>query len=205
MDDPAIPEATMEAVHRDLARINRVLGNVTAVVTALKTDPLPVGSVLDIGSGRGALLMEIRKAIDVRVAGVDLRVPAAPIAGISIFQADATRDPLPESDVAIANLVAHHLSETELVELIRNVGKYCRRFVILDPVRHWLPLVLYRAFIAPFVHRITAHDGALSVRRSFSPQELDSLVRKALAGTSATFQHSVTPLRSRQTIDIRFR
>jgi hypothetical protein len=134
---------------------------------------------------------------------VDLK-PGAPN-GIPIVAADATTELLPEADVAISSLVAHHLTPEQNVALIRNVGRSCGRFLILDLIRHPMPLVLFSIFLAPLIGKEAAADGRLSIRRAFTPEEFAGLVREALAGTAGTFSVDVPPVRSRQVIDIRYR
>ena len=88
--------------------------------------------------------------------------------------------------------------------MIRNVGRSCRRFIVLDLIRHRMPLVLFTIFICPLIGKVAAVDGRQSIRRAFTPEEFADLVRTALAGTQGTFTMDVSPLRSRQVIDIRF-
>jgi 2-polyprenyl-3-methyl-5-hydroxy-6-metoxy-1,4-benzoquinol methylase len=164
-----------------------------------------VKRVLDVGCGHGGLLLQLQRRLGVDVVGVDLRPPAAHALPFPILRADAVRDPLPEADVAICNWLAHHLSEDEFISLIRNVGRSCRRFIVFDLVRSRLPLVLFRTFIAPFLTEVNAADGCTSIRRAFTPDEMQAMVRKALEGTGATFRYSRTPFRSRQIVDIRYR
>lgn len=202
MDGPDVSESMMRTFHRDLKLINTLLGNMSAIVDRLKRDP--PRSVLDIGCGGGALLDRIRKDLGATVTGVDLRVPASDPYGISIVAADAARDPLPQADAAVSLLVLHHLSETQVLDVIRNVGRSCRRFVCLDLVRHPLPIVLYTAFVCPFVSRETALDGRQSIRRAFTPAELRSLTERALEGTTATFEHWVSSVNARQIVDITY-
>src|SRR5947199_4459884 len=121
IDNPDLPDELVFEMHRDLTRTHRWLGNTAAIISALKRDPLPVRRVLDIGCGDGALLLEIRRRLRAEVIGVDLRLPTRRDAAVPIVQADAVRAPLPESDVAVAVCVAHHLSDPDAVELIRNV------------------------------------------------------------------------------------
>jgi SAM-dependent methyltransferase len=202
--DPNLPEDTLTLVYRDLTRTHRFLGNIRALVLELGRNRHPLRRVLDIGCGRGELLLEIQRKIGVETVGVDVRVTGTSHAGVPIIQADAVRDPLPACDVALAVCVAHHLTDEHLVELIRNVGRSCRRFVILDLVRHPLPLLLFRCFVAPFVHWVNAADGVSSIRRSYTPAELESLVRLALQGSAGTYRHSVGPLYIRQIVDISY-
>ena len=90
-----------------------------------------------------------------------------------------------------------------VAELIRNVGRYCRRFIILDLVRHRLPLTLF-GMIGPLMHPVNAHDGRRSIRRAYTPRELRAMVTRALEGTRAQFRHSVAPFYTRQIVDISY-
>ncbi len=198
MDDPSLPEAVVARAYRDLARTNRWLGNTRAILRRLKASGAQ--SVLDIGCGQGALLKEIRESLGLRVIGFDLRPVPRP--ALEIAMGDAVKDPLPQADVALAVLMVHHLSEDEIVQLIRNVSQSCRRFLILDLVRHWLPLWLFRIFVAPFLSYINAADGATSVQRAYTPSELRRIVDKAVKGTGARVRHTVAPLYTRQIVDV---
>src|SRR5262245_31870756 len=109
IDDPDLPDELMYEIHRDLTRTHRWLGNTAAVISTLKQDPLPVRRVLDIGCGNGDLLIEIRKRLRADVIGVELRAPSPNLTTVPILEADAVRSPLPDSDVAVAVCVAHHL------------------------------------------------------------------------------------------------
>jgi SAM-dependent methyltransferase len=204
IDDPNLPEETLSLVYRDLTRTHRFLGNIRALVLALRRNANPLRRVLDIGCGRGELLLEIQRRMGVEAIGVDVRVADTFRSGVPIMQADAVRDTLPSCDVALAVCVAHHLADEHLVEMIQNVGRSSKRFVILDLVRHPLPLLLFRCFVAPFVHWINAADGVSSIRRSYTPAELESLVRLALQGSAGTYRHSVGPLYIRQIVDISY-
>ena len=142
LDDPALPEQTVAAAYRDLARVNRWLGNTHAILARLRDSG--ASSVLDLGCGQGALLKDIHEKLGLRVTGLDLR-PAPPDSPVPILSGNAVTDPLPRADVALAVLFAHHLTEAELIALIRNVSRSSRRLIILDLVRHWLKLMPRRA------------------------------------------------------------
>lgn len=203
LDYGDVPEPDVARAHRELTRIHRWLGDTRSLVSAVRRDPLPVNRVLDVGCGRGGVLEELRRRLSMDVVGVDLR-PASP-APNHIIQADAVVDLLPRADIAFSMFLAHHLSEGELVKLIRNVGRSCRRFILMDVVRHSLPLALFRLFVAPFVSAVTAADGRTSFRRAYTPVELAAIAQEAIAGTGARFQHSIAPLYVRQTIDVTYR
>ena len=202
MDDPRVPHETWERFHRQLGSLHRFLGNQRAILDALRRHPRPLGRVLDLGCGSGELLNAIQRDLRVEVQGIDLRPPRRLSFDVPIIAADASRDRLPDADVAVCVVVFHHLTEAEIVALVRNAGRSVRRLIILDLVRHWLPLTLFTVLVAPFVMRVVALDGCLSIRRAYTPGELRAIVESALAGSRATWAHSVTPFRSRQMIDI---
>ena len=204
IDNPNLSEQTLDLVYKDLTRTHRFLGNTRALLTRLGRHPNPLRKVVDIGCGRGELLLEIQRKMAVETVGVELRLPSTISPGIRIIKADAVCDPLPPCDVALAVCVIHHLSDDSVVKLIRNVGRTSKRFVILDLVRHPLPLLLFRFFVAPYIYWINAADGISSIRRSYTPRELESLVRQALDGSTGTYRHYVGWLYTRQIVDIRY-
>src|SRR6266851_5507969 len=204
IDTPDLPAEVMRDVHRDLTRAHRWLGNTSAIISALKRNPLPVRRVLDIGCGDGALLLEIRRKLHADVVGVDLRPPSLKLTAVPIVQANAVREALPNCDAAVAVCVAHHLTDPDCMEMIRNVGRYCRRFIILDLVRHRLPLTLFCLAVCPLIHPVNAADGRRSIRRAYTPLEMRAVVNRALEGTCARFRHSVAPLYMRQIVDITY-
>jgi SAM-dependent methyltransferase len=204
LDQDDLPEELVERAYRDLARIHHWLGDTRFVVNAIRRDPLPVHRILDVGCATGLVLEEIGLRLGVEVVGAEINPHPAIAARVPIVKANAVHEPLPSAEVAFSMCLGHHLSEGDLVRLIRNVGRYCRRFILLDLVRHPLPLVLFRMFIAPFVCQIDAEDGQRSIRRSYTPAELRRIASSALAGSAGAFSQSVAPFYMRQVIDISY-
>jgi SAM-dependent methyltransferase len=202
MDSPDVRGPILDKFHHDLNFVNKCLGTFSTIERFIRNDDKPVRRVIDIGCGGGALLEYLRTRMGVEVIGID-RKPGTS-AKVPIIAADAITAPLPEADVAVCSLTAHHLTPEQNVALIRNVSLSCRRFLIQDLIRHPLPLMLFSAFLCPLIGREAAIDGRQSIRRAFTPDEFKGLVREAIAGTSATFSTDVSPFRSRQIIDIRF-
>lgn len=203
LEDPSLSADVVAKAYRDLARTQYLLGNTAAVFGRLRRVPDPVRTVLDLGCGQGALLEEIRRKLGVEVVGFDLR-PAPPGSSVRILTGNAATDRLPAADVALAVCLAHHLSEAELASMIRNVSRSCRRLILLDLVRHWIPLTLFRVFLSPFLHPINAADGITSIKRSYTPLELRALVDEAVHGTNASVEHTVAPFYIRQIIQIQW-
>jgi SAM-dependent methyltransferase len=203
LDNPvAVSEHVRKRCYQELNRLHRWLGNMAAVANCLRRDPLPVRKVLDIGCAGGDLLHEIRSKLGIEGVGIDLHPPAD--ASVPILRLDAVHESLPPADVAIAMLMTHHLPDEDVIRLIRNVSRSCRRFVILDLVRHPLPAFLFRMFVTPFVHRVTALDGLHSFERGFTVEEMKTTVQRALSEANGSFRHKVAPFYVRQIADISF-
>jgi 2-polyprenyl-3-methyl-5-hydroxy-6-metoxy-1,4-benzoquinol methylase len=202
MDSPEITGPILDKFHRDLNFVNKCLGTFPTIERFIKKSDKPVRRVIDIGCGGGALLEYLRERMGVQVTGIDLKPPNH--ARVPVIAADAVTARLPEADVAVCSLVAHHLTPEQNIALIRNVGRSCRRFIIHDLIRHRMPFLLFTVFLCPLIGREAAVDGRQSVRRAFTPGEFAELVRAALSGTSATFTIDVSRFLSRQIVDIRY-
>ncbi|HVO98764.1 MAG TPA: methyltransferase domain-containing protein [Bryobacteraceae bacterium] len=204
LEDPSLPDEVAAKAYRELARTQCFLRNTAAIFRELRRNSLPIRRVLDIGCGHGALLEDIRGRLGVDVIGFDLR-PAPASCTLPIVNGNAATDPLPEADVAICVCMLHHLSQHDAVALIRNASRSCRRLIVLDLVRHRIPLALFRVFLSPFLNRINAADGVTSIKRAFTPGEMRALVDEAVQGTGARVRHTVAPFYTRQIIDIEWR
>ena len=204
LDGRDVPDDHAIRAYGQLARIHRLIGDTALVVRAIRTDALPVCRILDIGCASGLVADEVHRKLRVEVIGVDLNPRKSLDVHVPIVRADAVRDPLPSADVAFSMHLGHHLNESELAALIRNVGRYCRRFILLDVMRHPLPLALFRVFVEPFASQIVVEDGETSFRRSYTAGELRQITTTALAGSTATFRQLVGPFHLRQVIDISY-
>ena len=215
MDSESLSAAELAETYRGLWATHRWLGNTATVLRLLRQEMDSksvvnagrVLRVLDIGCGQGVLLVEIREKLGMDLVGFELR-PAPPDAPVPISCGNAATDRLPGADVALCVMTAHHLSETELIAMIRNVAQGCRRLILLDLVRHPAPLALFRLFVAPFLGHINATDGAISIRRAFTVAEMRAIVQEALYGDPGPqrpvrrVRHTVAPLLIRQVVDI---
>jgi SAM-dependent methyltransferase len=205
LDGDGIADDEAARAYEQLARIHRLIGDTGFVVRAIRRNALPVFRVLDLGCAAGYVAEEVQRKLGVEVIGVDVNPRRPADARIPIFRADAVNDRLPAADVAFSMHLVHHLTESDLAEMIRNVGRYCRRLILLDVVRHPLPLALFRLFVEPFASKIVVEDGKTSIRRSYTAGELREVTARALAGSAATFRQSVGPLCLRQVIDISYK
>lgn len=135
---------------------------------------------------------------------MDLQPPAGGEREFPILKLDAVRDVLPRADVAVSVCMVHHLHDEDVIEMIRNVGRSCRRFVILDLVRHRVPLALFSAFAPLFLPEVNVLDGRQSIRRACTAEEFRGLITRAVSGKSGSFRLTVAPFWIRQMADIRY-
>lgn len=158
--------------------------------------------LLDVGTGSAAMLIDAvrwaeTRGIAVEATGIELHPVTAQLARQRIEQArmadrvtiqeiDAralppafqSTGPEPRFDLAHASLFLHHLTETEAVNLLRDLGTLATRVV-------WGDLIRSRAAVASAklitlgAGPMVKHDAVLSVRKGFTPAEARGLAQQA--------------------------
>jgi len=184
----------------ELQRVNRWLGDVRALRHSLLRQieklNLRSFSVLDVGAGSGELLRVVadwarkhgRKA---RLAGVELNTrSAAAIAEqsttfpeIAAIRGDAFRLPFADNefDYVMSSLFTHHFKNGDVVAILRELSRVSARGIfVIDLHRHLVAYYFYTTIGRLFLHnRLIREDGALSILRSFTPEELLELAQRA--------------------------
>jgi 2-polyprenyl-3-methyl-5-hydroxy-6-metoxy-1,4-benzoquinol methylase len=195
MDDPALPPEIYHRVLRDLGRVNRwtlaarpTLGFLRRALGDARSFTL-----LDVGFGEGDMLRVIagwarRRGIEAELTGVDLneksvgaaRAATRPEFGIR-FEAGDYRDSQGPFDFIVSSLVAHHMSDEQLVAFVRHMEAHARRgWLVNDLHRHRLAYTGYPVLARLLrVHRIVREDGRLSIARSFRPCEWEAILAGA--------------------------
>jgi SAM-dependent methyltransferase len=181
----------------EMARINRWLGGLPALTRYLYPRILAASgpvSVLDLGTGSADFPAQLAawaraRGRVVRVIAVDWAARNLAVArrqmraGVSLLQADALQPPLPAGgvDFVISSLFLHHFAPAAAAELLRGAARLARRAVIMtDLVRGRLPALVFHLVQPIFArHPLTRHDGALSIRRAYTPRELCALAAAA--------------------------
>jgi ubiquinone/menaquinone biosynthesis C-methylase UbiE len=180
----------------ELQRVNRYLGDANALRHALFREIESAGlnsfSLLDVGAGSGELLRVAagwareteRRAL---LVGLELNARSAraileestDFTCINSVRADALRLPFRDEqfDYAMCSLFTHHFRDEEVVAVIKELNRVARRRVfVIDLHRHPLAYYLYTTVGQLFLHnRLIREDGALSILRSFRPEELRRL------------------------------
>ncbi len=180
----------------ELRRVNRWLGDAWAlrrsVIPAVGHDGLREFSMLDAGAGSGELLRvaagwargEGRRA---RLVGLELNARAArdivkqseAFGEIGSVRADALRMPFGDGafDYVMCSLFTHHFRDEDAVALLREMWRVARRRVfVIDLHRHPVAYYFFKTVARLFLHnRLIREDGALSILRAFTPEELRRL------------------------------
>lgn len=199
MDDPAQSETAFRAGLRDLEFLNRITLGYGPTIRWLdrlaQQRGLTTLSVLDVGAGGGDMLRRIAAwgrtcGITVACTGLDRSqaaqrhaaeagTPGAWITGDLFGLPDHAR-----FDVVVCSLLAHHLTDAEIVRLLRWMDRCSTMgWLVSDIHRHsiawlglWVGVRLLR--LDPMV----VHDSTASVARAFRGQELRSLAQQAGVG-----------------------
>lgn len=185
---------------QDVRFINRFAGDNRALKKSLlqeiETQNLQDFSILDVGAGSGELLRMIarfarKQKRRAKLIGLELNLRSAAaieeesknFAEIKSVQADALDLPFADNsfDYTICSLFTHHFPDAKVIEVLGEMARVSRRKIfVIDLHRHPLAYLSYKIFgIAFRLSPLVRHDGALSILRSFKPNELKLLAKSA--------------------------
>lgn len=180
----------------ELRRVNRWLGDAGALKISLLKDVEAAGlksfSVLDVGAGSGELLRimaqwgrETNRLT--QLVGLELNERSAraileeslEFTQIASVQADAFRLPFADRqfEYTMCSLFTHHFRDPQVIDLLNEMCRVTRRRIfVIDLHRNAVAYFFYRTVARLFLHnRLIREDGALSILRSFTPEELETL------------------------------
>jgi len=199
--DGAVATQELAASLADIDRLNSWFGGYALSLRAIRrlADEVPRARplrVLDVGGGTAAFAVRVvrwarRSGRDIRVVVVDrdptsLRLARAAVAAhpeILLVCADAAALPCRERavDIVTSALTLHHLEPAQAAAGLHEMTATARIGVVVnDLLRRRLSLGLVWLVTRLLgCHPISRHDGPLSVRRSYSRDELRALAEKA--------------------------
>lgn len=185
-----------ECCLRELSRINRFAGDAFALKRTLLREIEKKNaanfSVVDIGAGSGELLRTIakfarRRNKNAKLFGLELNARSAlsiieeskKFAEIAALRADAFALPFAEKsfDYALCSLFTHHFTDEQIVKILDEMSRVARsKIFVIDLHRHRAAHFLYTTLGKIFIKSsMVREDGALSILRSFVPEELENL------------------------------
>ena len=184
----------------ELRRVNKWLGDTDALRDSLlhrvAEENLNSFSVVDVGAGSGVLLRVAarwaretdRKA---SLVGLELNQRSAQairdesreFPEISSLRANGFQLPFADSsfDFAIQSLTLHHFDDAGAVRILGEMARVAARGIFVidlhrDPVAYFFYTTIARLFLH---NRLIREDGALSILKSWVPEELADLARQA--------------------------
>jgi SAM-dependent methyltransferase len=200
LDDPNIDPAIRERSLRDVTRSNRWLGGLRAATIELH-DILRNRAnaiLLDVGTGLGdipACAAQEASGCSVTTIGVDEARSLLVAARSRItFGVCASALALPfrdrSVDVVLCSQVLHHFDHVDAQRLVSELHRVARVAVIISDLRRsWIAAAGFWLVSFPMrFHRVTRHDGTVSVMRGFTAVELRDIVRSA-TGVAPRVKH----------------
>jgi len=184
----------------ELRRVNEWLGDANVLhetfFREVEREGVQAFSVLDVAAGSGELLrVTARWARDTKrkalLVGLELNERSAQaileqstdFAEISSVRGDGLQLPFPDNafDFAIQSLTLHHFDDEHAVTILREMARVAARGIfVIDLHRNPLAYFFYTTVGHIILHnRLLREDGALSILKSFKPDELRQLGRRA--------------------------
>lgn len=159
----------------------------------------PRVSLLDIGTGLADIPAAVAYAAPPDIAVTTIGVDEAPSLLdrsreklTHVVCANALALPFADHtiDVVMCSQVLHHFADADAQRLLREMNRVARRAVVVaDLRRSWIAAAGFWLVSFPLrFHRVTRHDGVVSVLRGFTADDLRRLVRAATGCTPAVHQ-----------------
>jgi SAM-dependent methyltransferase len=193
LDQPDADPGVVAESLRNIARANRWFGGASAMRFGLSRTlrRVPAGStlsMLDLGTGlgdlpRAAQRWAARRSIRIVPLGLELNRSAAVLAsssGLATAVGCAGAAPVRDKsvDIVLVSQLAHHLTHSSVLRLIRTCDRLARKAVIVaDLRRHPLaPASFWFGARLLGFDPVTRADGITSLRRGFTKEELEGLL-----------------------------
>ncbi len=202
LDSDACSPEDAQAVLEGIGRVNRWFGGIATTQKMVERVSRAIGlnqfSLLEVAAGLGEVPQIARENLARR--GISLDVTLLDIAASHLPGGDSSTNhsggnrgvvadalALPFGDEAFdlvsCNLFAHHLDPQRLQQFVQEGLRVSRcALLINDLVRHPLHLFLAYAGYPIIRNRVAWLDGLTSVRRSYVPDEIRSMLARDASG-----------------------
>jgi len=212
MDEPDQDPGELARSLADLRGVNRWLGGTRVILHHLgrliSRHPRPSYRILDVATGSGDIPLRVaawarRKGIALEMVATDnhptivalaerhtaaepaVRVQAADALGLAFGDG--------EFDFALCSTALHHFDEMDdAIRVLRELNRVSSIGWIVNDLARSRPALAGARLLAATVwraHPVTAHDGPLSIRRSFTADELRALARAAGISGATVHRH----------------
>lgn len=214
MDEADVEAAELARTLSDLRRVNRLLGGRRSVfrhllpmirrVAAAGRTPV---RVLDVATGSGDLPLALAswgraRGLPLAVTATDshpgtlafARAHTAADAAVRVAQADALDLPFAdgEFDLAFCSTALHHFDPYPAIRVLREAGRVAAHGLVVSDLRRSVSALVGAHLLAATLwrrSRLTRHDGPLSVRRAYTPEELAMLGHAAGMPDARVYTH----------------
>ncbi len=200
--DEGVPSDEALRSLADLRFVNRWLGGRRSLRRALAAilDEASSPRLLDVGCGSADLpALLARERPGLLAVGLDVKrvhLEAAP-ASVSRVLADVRRLPFRARsfDVVTASLFLHHFDEAQLPELLGSLFALTRKALVVNDLRRARVPLVFARLVFPWIFQssVSVQDGLTSIRRAFTPRDLQ--VAFEAAGLSGVEIRRVFPYR----------
>ncbi|MGH9670135.1 MAG: methyltransferase domain-containing protein [Terriglobales bacterium] len=190
-DDGSPPE--VQSSLADLGRINRWFGGVRVLTRLVERVAQQTGrrelTLLDVAGATGelpALAREQLQQKNIRLEVTVLDRAVSHLAGRKGSSVVGNALALPfrdrSFDLVSCSLFVHHLEPPEVRQFVNEGLRVGRLATLINDIRrHPVHLALVYAGLPLYRSRLTRHDGPVSIRRAYTPEEMQAM----LAQTSA--------------------
>ncbi len=191
LDTDSAPPPDVQRTLADLRRINRWFGGIRTtrrmLLHVIERTRQTSFTLLDVGAGSGDVSInaarQLRANALVDVTLLDRMPSHLPRNGERKVTGDALALPFRNGsfDLVTCSLFIHHLEPDQVIRFVNEALRVAKVAVLLNDLRRE-PMHLALMYAGyPLFGAITIHDGIASVRRSYTPAELHSILRRTQA------------------------
>src|SRR5205814_10661586 len=112
---------------------------------------------------------------------------------IASVQGDGFRLPFPDRsfDFVIQSLTLHHFDDAGAIDIVREMARVAARGIfVIDLNRNPVAYFFYTTIGRLFLHnRLIREDGALSILKSFKPEEMKEIAQHAGLANATVEKH----------------